>query len=692
MKFAIWMGLALAVCLDAQDVAMGARRGSGARLESPYTLEIETPHVKWAKPLPGGPIHLLAVPTVSEGRTLVELAQRLSLDLTTVSIDAAFDVNKWTMCFGRDYGARAERGDFSLIYGYLEQELTGPKHFDAILLQTSHGWERLTPRAREALVRRVREGAGLVWVRPFESELSPLAPEQPVAPPSAAYAMLEPGRTEASPWRRAGEHYITRPIPVETFPFAYLENYLYRAAPGATVLVSSGSGHPVAAVRDFGKGRVVALGYRNAGLSWRMPMTARGFVPDQPWEAFYALLCRAVIWSAQREKDAAGEWRVPVAAPVRREVEDLKASSAIIREGDAVEVTWRAPKPQTVDLVDGFGRAIARAQGTNRATLNAGRPLTHSGFVVAGTEKIPVRFAAATREWTDYEVIMPWYGPPTYQPWMTALDEQYRKAGITTLANPERDFKLIASAGLHDTFGVYAYRNANYVKRKASYAETKDKKYLTRDVVLQAPGFEDQLRADLKTRLDRLAPLKPLAYYLADESSLTTYTDAFDVDWAPAALAGLRVWLRGEYKTIGALNASWGTTFRDWDAVVPMTTEEAQQHGNYAPWADHRIYMERDFVRALAAARRMVGEIDPGAPASISGTQVPTAHNGADWYAIDQIMDYLQPYSGGNQDAMHHLFRPGMLLTGFTGYGTTGAALHHQQWQRLFYGHTGASI
>ena len=57
---------------------MGTRRGSGVRLEAPYSLEIETPHVKWANPLPGGPIRLLAVPTVDEGWTIVELAQRLS--------------------------------------------------------------------------------------------------------------------------------------------------------------------------------------------------------------------------------------------------------------------------------------------------------------------------------------------------------------------------------------------------------------------------------------------------------------------------------------------------------------------------------------------------------------------------------------------------------------------------------------
>ncbi|HEY3457591.1 MAG TPA: hypothetical protein VGK64_23640, partial [Bryobacteraceae bacterium] len=109
-------------------------------------------------------------------------------------------------------------------------------------------------------------------------------------------------------------------------------------------------------------------------------------------------------------------------------------------------------------------------------------------------------------------------------------------------------------------------------------------------------------------------------------------------------------------------------------------------------WADHRSYMETQFVGAFGRARDLVHELDPGLRASISGTQVPTAHNGCNWYRIDQEIDYLQPYSGGCQDAMHYLFRPGLTITGFTGYGLIGDEAQHEQWRRLFYGHSGASI
>jgi len=720
-----------------QGIRTGPRKGSGARFEAPYTFEVETPHVKWARRMPGWPIKLLAVPTVSEGRTVIELAQRLTLELTTVTIDPHFDANKWTMAFGRDYGARAEKGDLSLIYSYLESELTSDKKFDAILLPLSHGWERLTPASREALARRVRGGCGLVLVRPFESELSPLVPPGPVRLPADASAPVEPGPAESSPWRRTSDHYITRAIPVESFPFKYVQNYVYRAAPDATVLIRSESGNPVLAVRPYGKGRVVAFAYKNAGLSWQMPMSARGLVSDLHWEYFYAMLCRALIYAAGREpatpadftlwrlktelgqvkrsgmgrppssfrlapgryfleQQAQSDWHISVIdIPQPDKIENLRATPDVISEGDSVEVSWHSSRPALIELSDGLGRVIARGTGREKVVLKAGRPLVHSGFVRAtvGTavEPIAVRFAASTREWSDYEVIMPWYGPGSYQPWIPALDEQFRRIGLTTLASPDRNFKFMASVALHDEFGVYSYRAENYRKRKAAFAETRDKKYLTRDVVLQSPGFEARVRGRLE-RLRPLARLHPLAYYLADESSLTSYTDAFDVDWAPEALAGFRVWLRGEYSNVDALNASWGTAFRSWDEVVPMTTEEAQKHGNFAPWSDHRVYMEQSFVRALGRTRDMVRETDPGALASISGTQIPTAHNGCNWYQIDQRMDYLQPYSGGNQDAMHHLFRPGIRLTGFTGYQLVGTAVEEQQWRRLFYGHTGASI
>ncbi|MBS1825451.1 MAG: beta-galactosidase [Acidobacteria bacterium] len=705
------------VPLAAQDVGLGVRKGPSTRLEAPYTTAIETPHTRWANPLPGGPIRLLAVPSVSEGRTVIELAQRLSLDLTTVSIDPEWDVNKWTMCFGRDYGARAERGNLSLIYSYLEQELLSPKHFDAILLPLNHGWSELTEASRNALTKRVEAGAGLVLIRPFTCPLSPLE--------EAATTY------EKSPWQRDTNHYITRAIPVEAFPSQFLEHHRARLRPNAEALIQSTTGTPILAATTHQQGRVLAFGYRSYGISWHMPMEARHHPVDLQWEYFYALLCRALIYAAKREPSTplapnAGEerirnihgiiqptspltpgryfrerrhgadWNISVIdIPGAGKIENLKVEPAVIREAQPVTVTFNATSTATVELLDGLGRVLATATGNTQLTLTPSRPLVHSGVVrvTAGsaTEIAPIHFEAHSRDWHDYEVMLPWAGPRSYQPWMKTLDQQFRRIGITTLATPERNFRFMVSAHLN-AFGIYWYRRDNYLNRKKLYAETKDKKHLTREITLQSPAFEQSVKTELERATRERAALKPFAYYLADESSLTCYTDAFDVDWAPESLAGFRQYLQTQYASLAQLNAAWSTQFPTWDAVVPMTTEEAQKHSSFAPWAEHRIYMDREFVQAFAKARDWLKQMDPGARPSISGTQVPTAHNGCDWYAIDQELEYIQPYSGGGQDAMHYLFNPKLRITGFTGYGDTGDAARYQQWQRLFYGHCGASI
>jgi len=107
------MSLALA-----QDVAMGGpprQRENVSRRRTRWPSKRPTS----SGPSAGGrPDSSAGRAHVGEGRTLVELAQRLSLDLTTVSIDPDWDVNKWTMAFGDDYGARAEKGDLKLVYSY----------------------------------------------------------------------------------------------------------------------------------------------------------------------------------------------------------------------------------------------------------------------------------------------------------------------------------------------------------------------------------------------------------------------------------------------------------------------------------------------------------------------------------------------------------------------------------------------
>ena len=170
-------------------------------------------------------------------------------------------------------------------------------------------------------------------------------------------------------------------------------------------------------------------------------------------------------------------------------------------------------------------------------------------------------------------------------------------------------------------------------------------------------------------------------YFVGDEGSLGSYTDPVDFCWGPHTLRSFRLWLRAGYGSLDALNRAWGSAFSDWDAVVPLTTDEARKAGRFAPWADHRTYMEVSFANAYATVRRAVLEGDPGGHIALSGTQVTTPWDGCDWYRLDQIVDDFLSYSGGNQWEIHRSFaKPGARVGFWTGYGRSGPAVRHEVW------------
>ncbi len=170
-------------------------------------------------------------------------------------------------------------------------------------------------------------------------------------------------------------------------------------------------------------------------------------------------------------------------------------------------------------------------------------------------------------------------------------------------------------------------------------------------------------------------------YFVGDEGSLTSYGDAFDYCWGPHTLEAFRQWLQSEYSTLEGLNAKWKTSYADWKDVVPLTTQEARDSGNFAPWADHRTFMEITFANAYKTVRDGVTKGDKEGHIAVSGTQGTAAWNGCDWYRLDQIIDDFLAYGGGNQWDLHRSFaKPGSMIGFWTGYGSKGIAVQNAIW------------
>ena len=785
-----------------------------AKYDVAYSRELETAHVKWADPYAKGPIRAFFVSSVAEGRTVVELMQRLTLEPRVVSVDPHWDVNRWCMDRYADFDGRDPK-DYSMAWSVLEPELAAKTRYDVMVVHSVLGWNHIPAKIRDLIYKRVKRGEGLVLVHPQLGEdardkglweVSPI-----VSVPPTRLTMEGAGMDEGYPeppreaisgkaWQKAADHFIVDGIPFEALPYGPLRHYAYRLAKGAKGLATSADGAPVVAVKEYGKGRVVGLGYHNYGLFPELAMR-RGELNENFWEYLFSLLARSIVWAARKEpsvrltgvepsakrltpeKAAAGAVRLqlsnagtPKQARVEvsfrnelGEVEGTARRSMKMARGKR-EMTVALPKAPTaggrhfVDVMVSTGGKkqdwvsatyeVSRAARVTKVRLDAdavaagkslagrarlagkprgltlvselrdmsGRVLSRQEKVVGSSREVRFRLAcpdaltnrgwvncrlmdgkrfvdearsevaltAPSRTWQDYEVIMPWLHDGVW-PWTDLVEAQYRRGGITSASDTQWEFPLTVS--MHPPgFGVYWYRRHPYLERKDNYRKTGDRKYLERVPCIHTDAFRKPVAKALRKGIPPILKYSPLAYFLADESAITCYEDAFDLCWSDATLAEFRKWLRKQYRELAALNEEWGTRYRSWEKVMPVTWEEAQKRGNPAPWVDHRLFMNRTLAEAFRYASSVAQKVDPKGLVTISGTQLPGSHNGCDWSQIDKIVEYLQPYSGGGQDEMHRSFNPNMILTGFTGYAISGPPLEYEIWHRFLHGHRGASI
>jgi len=175
-------------------------------------------------------------------------------------------------------------------------------------------------------LRRVRDGAGLVLIHPTtgipapgEPQVTPPlnihAPDFTVAPDGKLWEVsplidclsdrlnshgeleVPPSAVTGGSWKAVAESPITDNVPFSSFPGEYLKHYKYRLGPDSKVLVEGPNGEPIVATKMYGKGRVVALGYMNHGLSPEIDWSSLGKQDNHWWEYFYSLLGKSILWA-----------------------------------------------------------------------------------------------------------------------------------------------------------------------------------------------------------------------------------------------------------------------------------------------------------------------------------------------------------------------------------------------------------
>ena len=217
--------------------------------------------------------------------------------------------------------------------------------------------------------------------------------------------------------------------------------------------------------------------------------------------------------------------------------------------------------------------------------------------------------------------------------------------------------------------GGAEYRKAIDDYKKA-YKQTGDKMALVREPCLDDPAFWEEEGRRIGATVRSLRPFRVETYYLGDEDTLTRAGNHGDCCYSPHTLREFRVWLKNEYGSLNALNAEWDTDFQTWDAVVPMTRGEVRNRGNYAPWADHRTYMEDAWARSYRTYREYVHQLAPFSFVGNGGSQVYQADNGMDYWKFFREWEQAQArYSQYWYPKLYRSFPDAPIVTPYSAIG-----------------------
>jgi hypothetical protein len=326
----------------------------GLHENHPYgvlTRSHETPHVKWADPYIQGPVKTLVLAPMWTQRETVELAQRLSLDFTPWMCSTYFEVAPAYL----EHEARYFFPPAGMLYEHLNAYLAPGSDFDVIVIGKLH-WAMLPPESRLALLKKVANGTGLVFVNPpeIDDELDVVFNKFPADDDGA----------------------ILEGVPLGALPrFEKLT---------ADQLIR---------VSTFGSGRVVRITYDepamvsedgNAydGLNFLHSLTPRWVDPDfqSRWtidhdplfETFYydyyhSVVARAVLWAARMEPGVRFA-ALETAPDFDREELHSASINLVLRRGDSAVEEVRAK----ISFRNTHGETLA----ANETTLTFGSAMT----------------------------------------------------------------------------------------------------------------------------------------------------------------------------------------------------------------------------------------------------------------------------------------------------------------------------
>ncbi|MBI3920003.1 MAG: beta-galactosidase, partial [Armatimonadetes bacterium] len=697
MKHCSWIGLCILFAIPAF-----ARVGVVNLGPSYYEVstEVETPHIKWAKPLAGGRLRVLVIAPRRTQRETVELWQRLEMEYVAIGTEETGVLGATPDSNGPVGGTLPE------VEARLREAMK--KDYD-VIITSGVRWKTLPSEVFNALVGKVKAGAGLILVQPEEK------PEGAAKDFFDSFQetprpqwLLAGSRLEDLPQYRKGEKDPTGP-PEKVFS-------CYRAGDARVVRVRTGGSYWTYLVPDVGDtpGATYLDFEDQMALTSKLLLWASGRVPAASIQAVtFTPDAKTAHVEATGGPNAAGKascritirdrWGNVLGTPTR--ADDLVSGASafdvplpplkggqhraevqlLTEQGEVIwwgvwplkvvppfgiaKVTMASdevqPGTQAKGVVELTGKPVPGAKLVFRATDSYGRvvcstdsPAKSGAFSVLVAHPLSVyhqlsvtlaagdrvldeartRFATPIEGpgWDDFSLLF-WHH--STEGWIgrlvnRELSRKYLADSLNCAAwqTPQRMEDIlwcVAEDGLWAT--PYSTHFGNYWGNG-----------LLRGPCLSHPDLIKEKTTLMREVGRRLKKFRPPAYNLGDENTL----DGKDTDvcFSNECQASFREYLKVMYKGLNTLNAEWGTMFKDWSEVSPITKKEALERGQVPRWVDHRMHMNSVFANIHRLCRDATRESDPQARVGFEGPVGQAGYNGYDLWKFSKFMDFWGPY------------------------------------------------
>ena|GEM_PF-906608 len=172
------------------------------------------------------------------------------------------------------------------------------------------------------------------------------------------------------------------------------------------------------------------------------------------------------------------------------------------------------------------------------------------------------------------------------------------------------------------------------------------------------------------------------AYSLGDEN------DTLGCCLHPACMEAYRAYLKEQYRTIEALNESWGENYKSFEEVSLLedddffTHSKAYRSGKYARWFDRYRFAQKSYARLCGKFASAFSSLDPHAITGFEGA-------GSFGDDIDAILDNVGMWATYNNvidDIIRTLDRPAILRGSWMGYTKDADTLAAFAWRSICLG------